>query len=272
MQTLLLPAGAQIRVNNEIGTTRTTVDPNAVETTIQITRIALADTQEAADALLPKIVVTVTEPTASDNTLYIDAPRPAEAIGNVTDFDASFDEDEIPISLVTTSTRIAQVRLEITVPPGHITTTEQESGSLNIDGPTSPVTFSTTHGTIRVSNATAPVTVDTANGTIRVTGHASSLDAQTDNGTIRVEIVTLAPGEHVTCTSQNGTIRLELPHDINANLMASAGNGTLDFDLSEFDSVSNVSATGSTLTGILNAGGAVIDLQTQNGTIRIDGD
>jgi hypothetical protein len=231
--------------------------------------VATADTQEAADALLAEIVVTVTPPTDADNTLRIDAPRPADATGNVTQFDASFTEDEIHISLITTSTRIAQVRLRLTVPPGHPLTAVQESGDLTVIAPNSPVSLTTTNGTVRVTSAAAPVTIQTTNGDVRVAAQSGSLDTNTQNGSVNADVLALAAGDHVTCATSNGSIQLELLPNINANLSVATDNGLVLVDLFNFDSFSVASHTQETLNATLNAGGPLIDLRTHDGMIRI---
>src|SRR5262245_14657744 len=78
-QKIALPDAAAVVITNDVGSTRVEVDPAATQATIEITRVALADSQAAADDLLTKIVVTVTPPSEADNTLRISAPRPAEA-------------------------------------------------------------------------------------------------------------------------------------------------------------------------------------------------
>ncbi len=266
-----LTEAAAIRINNEIGTTRAIIDPDATEATIAITRIALADTQQGALDLLPFIVVTVTPPGESDDgDLHIDAPRPTEATGTLGDFEATFDEDEIHLSWVTTSTLIAQVSLELTLPPGHALIGEHDSGTLTVDDADTPVTLSTRNGSIRISNAQGPITVDADNGSIRVLSHHGSVDASTENGTIRVDIVELADDNIVTLASDNGTIDLELPASANANLTAITQNGTVDVELGGFDSVTGVSAGNGSFTGTINAGGATVDVRTDNGTIDIE--
>ncbi len=269
--TVTLPEGAAIRVNNEIGTTYATVDPEATEATIEITRIALADTQEGALDLLPLIVVTVTPPGESaDGDLHIDAPRPAAATGTLGDFEASFDDDEIHLSWVTTSTLIAQVSLVVTLPPGHALVGEHDSGTLIVDDADTPVTLSTRNGTIRISNAQGPVTVNSENGSIRVMSHHGSVDASTDNGSIRVDIVELADDDTVTLATANGSINLDLPYNANADVTAESQNGTVDVELGGFDSVTDVSAGNGSFTGTINGGGAIVDVRTDNGSIDIE--
>src|SRR5690242_7140532 len=61
-QTIDMPAGSAVIVTNNIGSTEIWVDPAATQATVEVRREAVADTQDAADALLATIGVFVTAP------------------------------------------------------------------------------------------------------------------------------------------------------------------------------------------------------------------
>lgn len=269
-QMVALPAGARVVVNNDNGSTRIAVDPNATEARIEITRIAFGEDQAEADALLAMILVMVTAPTPEDNTLRISAPRPAEATGNSGNFQASLVDDELIINAIIGGTRVSIVRLRITLPPGHGVDVTQRNGAVRASDLDTDSTFNTDNGSVRVIDATATVTARTDNGLVDVEDHRGSLDVRTDNGLVDIEIRFLAIDQLVRVRTANGAIDAKLPRDINAELTATTLNGLVSFDIRNFDRVQNASATLRRVTATLNDGGPPIDLETDNGLIDVE--
>lgn len=273
-QTATMPAGARLVVANENGSTRVSVasDPAATDATIEITRIALADDQAAADALLAAIVVTVTAPTAEDNTLRISAPRPDAATGATGDLQFNLEEDELNVTGVLGSREVAIVRLRITIPAGHEVEVTNENGAIRTVDLDTAGTLAGENTSIRSSDATANLTITTENGAIDVEGHRASLDAQTHNGHVSIEVRALAADQHVTGQTDNGMIELHLPPDLDAALSAETENGFVAFDRDDFDAAGVTVQSTRRVEATLNDGGASVEVQTQNGMIEVDAD
>ena len=269
-QTLALPSGARVVVDNDNGSTRIDVDPNATEARIEITRLALGETQAEADALLAMIVVTVTAPTPEDNTLRISAPRPTEASGNTGNFEASLIDDELNITAIIGGSRVSLVRLRITLPPGHGVDVTQRNGGVRASDLDTESTFNTDNGSIRVIDAAATMTIRADNGSVDVEGHRGTLDVRTDNGAVEFELRSLTIDQRVIVRTGNGRIEAHLPPAIDAELSATTQNGLVNFDIRDFDLVQNASATLRRVTATLNDGGPPIDLEVDNGRIDID--
>jgi hypothetical protein len=269
--TAAMPDGAKIVVNNRNGSTRVTVDPNATEATLEITRIAFGADQEEADALLENIVVTVTPPTAEDNTLRVEAPRPDVASENDGDFQATLIDDELHITGIMNTRRVAIVKLRITIPAGHAVEVTNYNGAVRAVDLDTASTLTSRNGSIRTIDATANLTIETNNGAIEVEGHRGSLDVETHNGRLEIEVRSLAADQQIRAETKNGMIRLELPSDIDAELSAETNNGLIVFREREFDGVTNLEMERRTLTATLNGGGPTIDVETHNGMIDIDG-
>lgn len=266
-----LPAGARVVVNNDNGSTRVEVDPNATRATIEIERIAYGGTQDEVDALLADIVVTITEPTGADNTLRIDAPKPAAATGVESDFEFSLVDDELNVTGILRARFVATVRLRITLPQGHGVDVTQVNGAIRAENLDTAGTLDTERGSIRVLDATGDVTARTENGSVVVRDHRASLDVETDRGSVSLEVQSLAAGQQIVVRTDRGAIECRLPHDIDAELQADADRGIVDFDLTDFDSVSNAIATFDSVEATLNGGGPTITLDTNHGVIDIDG-
>jgi hypothetical protein len=306
IQTVAMPAAAGLIVSNDNGSTRVVVDPAATQATVQITRVALAQTQAEADDLLAEIVVTVDEPDGADNNLRITAPKPAGVTNSTGDFQFEFEDDELIVTGILSAERVALVRLKITLPPIHAVQVTQGNGPVRGDGLDVDSALTATNGDIRTFGGMATLTLRTdkgriedrthtgnvdaltANGAIEVVGmrgnallrtsngriqvddHRGSIDAAATNGGLEIELDALAVGESVLGRATNGRIDLNLPRDIDAQLRAAVGNGSVSFDASDFLAV-NGSITTKLVNVALNNGGPSIDVETNNGLIDVDG-
>lgn len=269
-QNVALPDGARVMVNNEVGSTRVTVDPNATQAKIEITRTALADTQEEADDLLTKIVVTITAPTAEDNTLKIDAPKPAEATGRSADFDVTVQDDEINVVAISATTLVAQVRLRITLPAGHGVDVVQGTGNIRAVALDTASSLKTTTGSVRTLGVNADVTIEVSTGGVDVEAHRGSLDVEIATGGFSAQIIGLADDDQVVARIETGGIELLLPEDISCVLKALVEVGAIEFRARDFDRVQITTQTRSVLDAKLGDGGPLVDLRSEVGGIDID--
>ena len=269
-QTIALAAGAAVQVSNDLGSTRITVDPAATQATIEITKTALADTEEEAQALLGRMTVTVTAPTAENNTLVISAVRPADATEDQSQFESTITDDEISIVAIVGSARVAQYRLRITLPPGHPVSASQGSGPVRTLGLDAPSTLSADAGSVHSIAARTNLTVSTGAGSIEIESHQGSLDVATDAGSVDLEVSFLTPDQHIIARVQIGSIDLLLPGEIDANLQALAPEGFISFAADDFDQANVTRDTRVLVEAILGSGGATIDLETDFGSIDIE--
>jgi len=270
-QEIAMPDGARLVVNNEIGGTRVEVDPTATMATVVIHRTAVADTQEEADELLTKIVVTVTAPTAGDNTLRIDAPTPDEATGTQGQFQFNTANGEFQITGLTSSVSVAHVNLRITLPPGHEVEVTHKVGTIRAIGLDAESTLMTTTGAIRSQLGKAAIIAETTTGAISIESHDGSLNLRTQTGAVSIELTGLGADEEVFARLTVGSISLDLPEQIDADLTAITELGEVDFDNDDFAQVSNLTETNDSVEATLNDGGPTIDVRTGLGDIDIDG-
>lgn len=270
-RTVAIPAGAGLVVNNDNGSTRVSVDPNATEATIEITRIALAENRGEAENLLDRIEVTIEPPDAGNPNLRVTARKPASATGNSGEFSFDVMDDQIVVTGILSARTVAIVQLRITLPAGHAVQVTSENGAIRGVGLDTASSLTTQNGRIRVSDSRTALTLDTDNGGLDVEDHIGSVDATTRNGGVEIELLDLAGGDHVTAVTSNGAIRLRVPSGLDAELRAMTDNGIVLFRAQDFDSLANVAADVRDVRATLNAGGPMIDLSTRNGAIDIDG-
>ena len=128
-----------------------------------------------------------------------------------------------------------------------------------------PFAGRTVNGGIEAVDLESDVELVTVNGDVEVstTGFAS---AETVNGSIDAEIGSIHPEQGVEFSTVNGSIELDVPDGIDADLDASWLNGGFESDLPVGirGRVSRRSARGA-----LGDGGAELQLETVNGSIRI---
>lgn len=274
-QTVTLPAGANVVVTNDNGSTRVTVDPAATQATIEITRTALAREQEDADALLPAIVVTVTEPTMEANTLTISAPRPPEATANDEQFEVVISEDELSFTSIAEDALIASVRLRITLPPGHAVDVTQGYGNVRAVTLDTASTLRTTSGGIRSIAMTGDLVTRTEFGGVIVESHNGGLNTEIGTGGLDAEFTDLDAPESIIVRTETGGISLRLPDNVDADVTAITEVGNVFIDRDDFDDTNNFSSSfdgpGEVETVTLNNGGATIDVRTETGSIEIQG-
>ncbi|MBN1490069.1 MAG: hypothetical protein JXA69_09145 [Phycisphaerae bacterium] len=268
-QTVVLPAAAAVQIANDSGSTRVTVDPEATEATLEITRTASAETQEAADALLAQMVVTITPPTAENDTLIVNAIRPPTATVDTSDFQATITEDEVTVVAIVGAAQVANYRLRITLPAGHPVSVDQGVGQVRAVGLDMPSVLTTAAGSVRSIAAVAALTVATEAGSAEIEAHRGSLDVDTNAGSVEVEIVALVSSDTVNVRVNAGSINLWLPQGINASLRALTDLGRVWFRERDFDMVTGLTETRAFVEATLGAGGAAIDLRTDTGSIDI---
>lgn len=124
----------------------------------------------------------------------------------------------------------------------------------------------TVNGTVRVTGVNTEGKLNSVNGDIDVSDSAGGFSARTTNGDIHMEIDRLAAAGPLAVETVNGAIALALPANVAANLDVRALNG-------DFRSELPVAYLGvykpRELHGRLGAGGALLQLRTVNGAIRV---
>ena len=124
---------------------------------------------------------------------------------------------------------------------------------------------STVNGDVEVLDLASDVGATSVNGDIEIstTGFA---EASTVNGFIEAAMERYDISEGLSFSTVNGSISLDLPDDVDADVDAQWVNGSLDSDLplAIIGRVSRRSAQ-----GVLGEGGPELNLRTVNGSIHV---
>jgi len=145
--------------------------------------------------------------------------------------------------------------------------------------------LSTSNGGIRIMDAVGPARLRTSNGGIRVTNLSGGLEAHTSNGGITADLEKV-DGE-VKLETSNGSIEVRLPELLREGVRAHTSNGGITVRLpegvdarvsahtsnahvtSDFDVRMQGEIERNRLEGVIGKGGALLDLSTSNGSIRL---
>jgi hypothetical protein len=123
------------------------------------------------------------------------------------------------------------------------------------------------NGGIDAVDLASDLEVRTVNGSIHATS-SGLVDAETVNGSITAAMGKGSWDRLVRFETVNGSVRLQLPHEVNADLTASSVNGSISSDFPVYVEGKFMGRTGK-IGGTLGKGGGDLRIQTVNGSIVI---
>ncbi len=144
-------------------------------------------------------------------------------------------------------------------------TVETKNGNVRLFEITGEVDVKTTNGNLKLQDIEGSVDAKTTNGNINLFRIIGPVSAKTTNGNIRGEITDFKKGDGSSLHSVNGNIKLRLPRDTSANLIAATKNGRIGCDIP----MTIISQKRNYLEGSMGSGEAKIELGTKNGNIKI---
>ena len=128
------------------------------------------------------------------------------------------------------------------------------------------VDVATANGSIQLTGVQAAIKAESTNGNIEGSGLGSAIVASTTNGSIKLSVLGL--GENgITAETTNGNIELKLPEAVKATVSARCVNGGIAVNDLGFEKTGE--GTRRKLDGTINGGGAPVNLETVNGSIRV---
>ena len=123
------------------------------------------------------------------------------------------------------------------------------------------------NGGLTVKGFTGRVILTVVNGGVTAEALAGGVEVRSTNGPAKIALASFE-ADFVDIRVTNGSLRFTLPDAANANLNASATNGTIDVSALKIERLGD--QTGRRVRGRLNAGGAPIELVSVNGNIIVD--
>lgn len=128
------------------------------------------------------------------------------------------------------------------------------------------VDASSVNGSVEVLDIEGEVTLHTTNGKISAEEIYGPVEARTTNGSIFVDIKTNDLDDEINLNTVNGSIKLVLSGDIDADIDISTVNGSIHTD---FPLEVKGKWGPKKVHGEINGGGALIRLETVNGSVSI---
>jgi DUF4097 and DUF4098 domain-containing protein YvlB len=129
----------------------------------------------------------------------------------------------------------------------------------------------TSNGDVDLKDVVGIVQVQTANGGIDIRGATVIIEARTSNGDILAQIRQILDGGVEIATS-NGSIDLFVSGKLNADLNCATSMGEVSIgDIGLQSRFTTRTGSSVQLRGLIGKGGALIQVQTSNGDIRLKG-
>jgi hypothetical protein len=206
------------------------------------------------------------EPHEGDGVLveYRKAGRSQAAVDAVTVEGAVEDGDLVVRSVSGDRFRNASVDLTVLVPEGgRVGSVATGNGDTVVSGVTGDVRASTANGEARAVDVDGYVTVQSGNGDAEARGTTGLSGARSANGSVSVEVYALRGATDVT--SGNGDVEAGLAPGLDAEVLATVGNGDIDVEV-ELD---GASVAANRIRGRLGDGGPLLTLTTGNGDVRL---
>ncbi|MBN1560900.1 DUF4097 family beta strand repeat protein [candidate division KSB1 bacterium] len=125
---------------------------------------------------------------------------------------------------------------------------------------------SSVNGAVDVVGVEGKLSLSTTNGKITAEAIAGAVEASTTNGSIYVDISTSDLMDGVSLNTVNGSVKLALDGDIAADVEISTVNGSINTD---FPLEVRGKWGPKNVSGEINGGGELIELETVNGSVSI---
>lgn len=140
--------------------------------------------------------------------------------------------------------------------------------SYRIQAPkTTDVTLRSSNGALAVTDVKGAMRLRTSNGSIRLMDVAGDVEADTSNGSVNATLSGRAwDGAGLSVTTSNGSVRLTVPDNYNARLIAGTSNGGIDVDFP----ITVQGRIDRDIDTNLGSGGAPIRVRTSNGSVRVE--
>jgi hypothetical protein len=124
------------------------------------------------------------------------------------------------------------------------------------------------NGSVEATGLTADAEGHTVNGSVTLETRGRA-EAQTVNGAVRARLGRLGASGPVSFRTVNGSITLELPEGIGAEVRAQTLNGAIETDFPVTVMHVKHRFVGDKLEGTIGKGGPLLELETVNGGIRL---
>jgi Putative adhesin len=128
------------------------------------------------------------------------------------------------------------------------------------------VAVSTVNGSVEVAGATSQVEAHTVNGGIEAATTGGPVSAGTVNGDIRVRMASLGGSDDLAYSTVNGSVTVELPERVDAEVELTTVNGSLEAD---YPLTMQGRISPRRIRATIGQGGRRMEFKTVNGNVRL---
>jgi len=163
------------------------------------------------------------------------------------------------------------------------------NGRVTVSALRGTLVASSSNGGVELRDVVGDADLSTSNGGIDVTAHKGAVSAQTSNGGVHLALADVPAGKAVRADTSNGNVEISLPALNDNDVRVESSNGGITLRLpdnvkarvsartsnakirSDFDVATTFRGEiKNRLEGTINGGGALLDLHTSNGGIRLE--
>ncbi len=140
--------------------------------------------------------------------------------------------------------------------------------SFRIQAPkTTDVTLRSSNGSLNVTDVSGTMRLRTSNGSIKLMDVGGDVEADTSNGSVTATLGGRSwQGAGLNVTTSNGSVRVTVPDNYNARLVAGTSNGSINVDFP----ITVQGRINRDIDTNLGSGGPTIRLRTSNGSVRVE--
>ncbi len=222
------------------------------------------------------------EAKTEDNSVRVRAVRPHGRRGNMGAKFMIRAPRQVLLDRIVSSN--GQIRVEDIRGNAHL---ETSNGAIRLRQFEGRLDARTSNGGIEADNVGGNSIVHTSNGGIRLDRVVGSVEAGTSNGGVHVRLAKTNPNDRLSFESSNGSIEVELENMEGSELRASTSNASIILRMpastkarlrastsnagitSDFEMGPNAARSKNHLEGDINGGGPLLDLNTSNGSIKL---
>jgi len=125
----------------------------------------------------------------------------------------------------------------------------------------------TVNGNVNISGVSGKVVAESVNGDLDISDLAGDVGLSTVNGSIEAEFSRLEDQQRVKMETVNGRVTINLPENADVDINADTLNGGIN--AKDFGLETEKGFVGSDLNGKIGDGGARLNIDTVNGSIKI---
>ncbi|MBV9624312.1 MAG: DUF4097 family beta strand repeat protein [Acidobacteria bacterium] len=160
------------------------------------------------------------------------------------------------------------IRIELRVPREANLKLHSEDGNLRVEKISGSFELESRDGDIALDDSEGSLAARTRDGNIDVRGRFKLLNLHTGDGNVSAAVMAaVQPEAGWIIRSGDGNVRLRLPGDLGADLLARTGDGEVRVD---FPMTTSGSREENVVRGKINGGGIPIELSTQDGDIQVE--